>query len=93
VDWLVVDGGRPVEAIGKLIEPTLFADVDNGMTIAQEEIFGPVLVVIPFDDDAVRIGNDSSHGLSGTVTTGSRERPHCAIHHRQALSLETNLRE
>ena len=53
---------RPSEfAKGWCVEPTLFTDVDNSMTIAQEEIFGPVLVVIPFDDDddAVRIANDS----------------------------------
>lgn len=58
------------------MEPTLFADVDNSMSIAQEEIFGPVLVVIPFegDDDAVRIANDSKYGLSGAVTSGDLER-------------------
>ena len=58
------------------MEPTLFTDVDNAMTIAQEEIFGPVLVVIPFDDDedAVRIANDSVYGLSGGVFSGSLER-------------------
>src|SRR5919109_1489802 len=57
-------------------EATLFADVDNSMTIAREEIFGPVLVVIPFDDDddAVRIANDSSYGLSGQITSGDLER-------------------
>ena len=58
------------------MEPTLFTDVDNSMTIAQEEIFGPVLVVIPFDDDddAVRIANDSSYGLAGGVVSGSLDR-------------------
>jgi aldehyde dehydrogenase (NAD+) len=58
------------------VEPTLFVDVDNSMTIAQEEIFGPVLVVIPYDteDDAVRIANDSIYGLSGGVFSGSVER-------------------
>ena len=61
---------------GYFVEPTLFADVDNSMTIAQEEIFGPVLVVIPFDDDddAVRIANDSPYGLAGNVMSGSLER-------------------
>ena len=54
----------------------MFTDVDNSMTIAQEEIFGPVLVVIPFedDDDAVRIANDSKYGLGGGVTSASLER-------------------
>ena len=62
--------------VGCFVEPTLFADVDNSMTIAQEEIFGPVLVMIPFDDDddAVRIANDSPYGLSGVITSGDLER-------------------
>ena len=58
---------------GFYVKPTLFDDVDNSMTIAQEEIFGPVLVVIPFEDedDAVRIANDSPYGLAGNVMSGS----------------------
>ena len=54
----------------------MFTHVDNSMTIAQEEIFGPVLVVIPFedDDDAVRIANDSAYGLSGGVYSASLDR-------------------
>ncbi len=74
---LAVGGGRPAHLPkGWYVEPTLFTDVDNSMTIAQEEIFGPVLVVIPFDDDedAVRIANDSRYGLSGGVFSGSLER-------------------
>jgi aldehyde dehydrogenase (NAD+) len=61
---------------GFFIEPTCFVDVNNKMRIAQEEIFGPVLVVIPFenDDDAVRIANESVYGLSGMVASGDRER-------------------
>ncbi|MCX8560861.1 aldehyde dehydrogenase family protein [Mycolicibacterium mucogenicum] len=60
---------------GFWVRPTLFVDVDNSMTIAQEEIFGPVLAVIPFDDedDAVRIANDSVYGLAGNVMSGSVE--------------------
>lgn len=61
---------------GFFIEPTCFVDVSNKMRIAQEEIFGPVLVVIPFenDDDAVRIANDSEYGLCGMVSSADRER-------------------
>ncbi|MGU3499281.1 aldehyde dehydrogenase family protein [Mycobacterium sp. C31M] len=61
---------------GFWVSPTLFTDVDNSMTIAQEEIFGPVLAVIPYDDDddAVRIANDSAYGLAGNVMSGSLER-------------------
>jgi aldehyde dehydrogenase (NAD+) len=73
---LVLGGGRPAHLPkGWFVEPTLFADVDNTMTIAQEEIFGPVLTVIPYDDDddAVRIANQSNYGLSGGVF-GSHER-------------------
>ena len=71
---VVVGGnGRP-DGIDKgwYVQPTVFADVDNSMRIAQEEIFGPVLAVIPFDDvdDAVRIANDSEYGLAGSVWTG-----------------------
>lgn len=53
----------------------LFVDVDNSMTIAQGEIFGPVLAVMPFDDedDAIRIANDSVYGLAGNVISGSLE--------------------
>jgi aldehyde dehydrogenase (NAD+) len=74
---LICGGGRPAGLDkGYYVEPTLFADVDNKMRIAQEEIFGPVLVVIPFedDDDAVAIANDSIYGLSGSVASASEER-------------------
>ncbi len=74
---LVTGGGVPSHLDkGFYVEPTLFVDVDNSMTIAQEEIFGPVLVVVGFDDDddAVRIANDSPYGLSGQITSADLER-------------------
>ncbi len=69
---LVCGGGRPDGLDGGyFVQPTVFADVDNKMTIAQEEIFGPVLCIIPYDteDDAIRIANDSVYGLAGSVWT------------------------
>ncbi len=74
---LVLGGGIPkTPERGFFVEPTLFADVDNSMTIAREEIFGPVLAVIPHDGDdhAVHIANDSIYGLSGAITSASEER-------------------
>lgn len=69
---LVTGGGRP-EGIhtGWFVQPTVFADVENSMTIAEEEIFGPVLSIIGYEDedDAVRIANDSFYGLAGSVWT------------------------
>ena len=67
---------RPDKGTGYFIEPTCFVDVTNDMKIAQEEIFGPVLVVIPFEDeeDAIRIANDSEYGLSGGVFAGDLDR-------------------
>ncbi len=74
---LLVGGGRPAAfPKGYFVEPTLFVDVDPDSTIAQEEIFGPVLAVIKFtdDDDAVRIANNSRYGLSGAVSSASLDR-------------------
>jgi aldehyde dehydrogenase (NAD+) len=69
----VATGGKAPEGLeeGYYVEPTLLTNVSNDMTVAQEEIFGPVVVLIPFDDedDAVRIANDSKYGLAGCVFT------------------------
>lgn len=67
---IVTGGGRPPgRDIGWYLEPTVFRDVTSDMRIAQEEIFGPVLSVLPYDDiaDAIRIANDSRYGLAGAV--------------------------
>jgi aldehyde dehydrogenase (NAD+) len=75
---LVLGGDRPGGDLsaGNFVNPTLFADVDNQMAIAREEIFGPVLSVIPFhdEDEAVRIANDSPYGLGGGVFTSDIKR-------------------
>jgi aldehyde dehydrogenase (NAD+) len=74
---VVVGGGRPEHLDkGFYVEPTLFADVDNAMAIAQREIFGPVLCALRYDsdDDAVRIANDSDYGLSGGVWSADEKR-------------------
>jgi aldehyde dehydrogenase (NAD+) len=90
---LALGGGRPADyPKGFYVEPTLFVDVDNSMTIAQEEIFGPVLAVIPFedDDDAVRIANESSYGLAGGVFSGSLERSLAVAHRIRAGMMSVN---
>jgi acyl-CoA reductase-like NAD-dependent aldehyde dehydrogenase len=67
---VLTGGGRPAsQPTGWYVEPTLFGEVSNTMRIAREEIFGPVICLLPYDDepDAVRIANDSDYGLSGSV--------------------------
>jgi acyl-CoA reductase-like NAD-dependent aldehyde dehydrogenase len=74
---LIAGGGRP-EAFSKgyFVQPTVFADVKSKMTIAQEEIFGPVLSILPYDSEAeaVEIANDTIYGLAGGVWSGDPER-------------------
>ncbi len=75
---LVTGGAEPPDGLdgGYFVRPTVFSDVTPEMTIAQEEIFGPVLAMMPYDDeeDAVRIANDSAYGLAGGVWSGDEER-------------------
>jgi acyl-CoA reductase-like NAD-dependent aldehyde dehydrogenase len=75
---LVAGGAEAPEGLDKgyFVRPTVFSDVTSDMTIAQEEIFGPVLAIIPYDDedDAVRIANDSVYGLAGGVWSADEER-------------------
>src|SRR3954463_12046540 len=74
----VVTGGEAPDGKGAFYPPTVLAQVDNSMRVAQEEIFGPVVTVIPFEDekDATRIANESRYGLMATVWTGDPARGH-----------------
>jgi len=74
----LVAGGGPAEGKGAFYRPTVLANVDNAMVVAQEEIFGPVVVAIPFEDeaDAIRIANDVRYGLFASVWTGDPGRGH-----------------
>ncbi len=73
---VALGGGRPAEQTrGWYVEPTVFTEVENSMRIAQEEIFGPVVAIIPYRDEAeaIRIANDSPYGLCGSVFTADVE--------------------
>jgi acyl-CoA reductase-like NAD-dependent aldehyde dehydrogenase len=74
----VTTGGKPADGPGAFFPPTVIAKTSNDVRAAQEEIFGPVVTVIPFEDekDAVRIANDSRYGLFATVWTGDPARGH-----------------
>jgi betaine-aldehyde dehydrogenase len=91
---LVTGGADAPEGLdtGYYVRPTVFADVDTSMTIAQEEIFGPVLSILPYDDtdDAVRIANDSIYGLSGGVWSADPERAKAVARRIRTGQLEIN---
>jgi aldehyde dehydrogenase (NAD+) len=90
---LVVGGKRPAHLPkGYFVEPTLFADVTNSMTISREEIFGPVLCILPYenDDDAVRIANDSDFGLGAAVTSADEDRALAVARRLRAGALTVN---
>jgi acyl-CoA reductase-like NAD-dependent aldehyde dehydrogenase len=72
----LITGGHPIDGPGFFYAPTLLANVDPDSEVAQDELFGPVLVVIPFEDDAdaVRIANNSMYGLSGAVLSADEQR-------------------
>jgi len=90
----LVTGGRrpPGMAKGYFVEPTVFADVDPASRLAQEEIFGPVLCVIPFDDDdqAVEIANGTIYGLAAQVESASRERADALVKRLRAGVINVN---
>ncbi|WP_435768456.1 aldehyde dehydrogenase [Nocardioides sp. SYSU DS0651] len=88
----IVTGGRVIDQPGFWVEPTVVAGLDNSSRLAQEEIFGPVLVVIPHDgdDDAVRIANDSDYGLSGSVDSADLERAHAVARRIRTGTLAVN---
>ena len=90
---LATGGGRPSHLDrGYFIEPTVFAGVDNGSTIAREEIFGPVLSVIPADseEDAIAIGNDTIYGLNASVFTNDPERAYAVARRLRAGTVGHN---
>jgi aldehyde dehydrogenase (NAD+) len=80
---------------GFFVEPTCFIDVRNDMRIAREEIFGPVLAIIPYEDDedAIRIANDSEYGLGGAVFGGDKERTLRVAKRVRASAISVNGRE
>ena len=90
---LVAGGGRP-KGVGDgwFVEPTVFADVSNKATIAQEEIFGPVLAIIKYDneDEAVKIANDSEYGLGGTVWSSDSKRAQAIARRVQTGTIGVN---
>jgi acyl-CoA reductase-like NAD-dependent aldehyde dehydrogenase len=91
---LVTGGAEPPEDLpqGYYVRPTVFSDVTPEMTIAREEIFGPVLVLIPYDgeDDAVRIANDTIYGLAAGVWSGDAERAERVARRLRAGQVEVN---
>lgn len=90
---LATGGGRPAHLPrGYFVEPTVFANVDNGSTIAREEIFGPVLCVIPADDEeqAVEIANDTIYGLNSSVFTNDPERAYAVARRLRAGTVGHN---
>jgi aldehyde dehydrogenase (NAD+) len=90
---LVAGGGPPAHLpTGYYVEPTIFAGVDNRMTIAQEEIFGPVLSVIPYDteEDAIRLANDTIYGLAAGVWAGTPERALAIARRLRAGQVDVN---
>jgi aldehyde dehydrogenase (NAD+) len=91
---VALGGGVPGQLPrGWFVEPTVLADVGENDTVAQEEIFGPVIAVIPYegdDDEAVRIANNSRYGLSGAVISASAERARAAARKIRTGTMSVN---
>jgi acyl-CoA reductase-like NAD-dependent aldehyde dehydrogenase len=91
---LLTGGVEPPEGFdrGYYVRPTVFSDVTSEMTIAREEIFGPVLAIMPYDgeDDAIRLANDSDYGLAGGVWSGSEERAKAVARRIRTGQVEIN---
>lgn len=91
---LVTGGVEPPEGLdtGYFVQPTVFANVDPDSTIAQEEIFGPVLSIIPYEDeeDAIRIANGTLYGLAGGVQSASQERAEAVARRMRAGQIDIN---
>ncbi|HKN49879.1 MAG TPA: aldehyde dehydrogenase family protein, partial [Actinomycetota bacterium] len=91
---LVTGGAEAPEGLdrGYFVRPTVFSDVRTDMTIAQEEIFGPVLAIIPYDteDEAVEIANDTIYGLAGGVWSGDPERAKAVARRIRTGQVEVN---
>jgi acyl-CoA reductase-like NAD-dependent aldehyde dehydrogenase len=91
---LVTGGTGKPEGLegGYYVKPTVFSEVTNDMTIAREEIFGPVLSILPYDteEDAVRIANDTPYGLSGGVWAGDKDRAQKVARRIRTGQIEVN---
>lgn len=88
----LVSGGEKIGSQGYFVQPTVFADADSSMKIVQEEIFGPVLSIVRFKDEAeaVRLANDTSYGLAANIWTRDVKRAHRVAHRLQAGSVWIN---
>lgn len=92
---VILGGGRPSNPTGFYVEPTVIVDVDRTMRVFREEIFGPVLVVVPHggDEDATRVANDSSYGLGGAVFSRDVERATAVARNMQTARISINARD
>jgi aldehyde dehydrogenase (NAD+)/betaine-aldehyde dehydrogenase len=89
----VTTGGKPADGPGAFYPPTVIAAADHSSTVVQEEVFGPVVVAVPFEDeaDAVRLANDVRYGLMATVWTGDPARGHRIAQRLQAGTVGINM--